>query len=47
MARMILTGRLYLSAAFEIMGREGALSLIVPFSDAPVIRGGSEDRPLP
>jgi hypothetical protein len=40
MARMVLTGRLDLSAAFEIMGPEGLPSLIVPFSDALVIVGG-------
>jgi hypothetical protein len=39
MARMILTGQLDLSAAFEIMGSEGLPSLIVPFSDALVIVG--------
>jgi hypothetical protein len=39
MARMVLTGRLDLSGAFEIMGPEGLPSLIVPFSEALVIVG--------
>jgi hypothetical protein len=39
MAQMVLTGRLDLSAAFEIIGPEGLLSLIVPFSEALIIVG--------
>jgi hypothetical protein len=39
MARMILTGCLDLSAAFETMGPDGPPSLVVPFSEALIIVG--------